>query len=188
MDFPGLFDFEKGIKMNELKPMHVINIYIESWFRQEIIENVLTDFSAYSDEVRKTLAETLKSEVKVSGFRNSLTAPKRLLVRESDKLFETDPRFVKVILNAWTQLYDHYGQTFDKALHSLGFATSPMAPAYGDPLNAFEQGWPEGIDYPKVIEAVRKEDSDLEMTDDQIVLYSILRTGYLPGEKEEENG
>jgi len=173
--------------MSELKPLHVINVFIEAWFRQEIIEKVLTDFSQYTSEVRKELAGTLKSEVKVSGFRNPLTAPKRMLVRDTEKLFETNPNVVKVILNAWTQLYDKHGPTFDKALTKLEFKTSPLAPTYADPLNAFDQGWPEGIDYPKVIEAVRKEDDQLDMTDDQIVLYSILRTGYLPGEEEEEN-
>ncbi|MDD2521568.1 MAG: hypothetical protein PHW11_01930 [Anaerolineaceae bacterium] len=171
--------------MSELQPLYVINVFIEAWFRQEIIENVLTDFSVYSDEVRKNLAETLKTEVKVSGFRNPLTAPKRLLVRESEKLFETDPYFVKAILDAWVQLYDKHSPTFDKALKTLGFMVSPIAPAYENPVNAFEQGWPDGVDYPKVIEAVRKEDAKLEMTDDQIVLYSILQTGYLPGEHEE---
>lgn len=174
--------------MSELQPLHVINVYIEAWFRQEIIEKVLTDFSPYSSEVRKALAETLKNEVKVSGFRNPLTAPKRMLVRNTDKLFETNPHVVKVVLNAWTQLYDTYSQSFDKALAELGFEKSALAPTYPDPLNAFDQGWPEGVDYPKVIEAVRKENDQLDMTDDQIVLYSILRTGFLPGEDEEENG
>ena len=172
--------------MSELRPLHVINVFIESWFRQEIIEMVLNDFSVYSDEVRKALAETLKTEVKVSGFRNPLTAPKRLLVRESEKLFETDPHFVKVILDGWIQLYDKHGNTFDKVLKALGFKTPSTIPSYDDPINAFDQGWPKGIDYPKVIEAIRKEDEKIEMTDDQISLYSILRTGYLPGEKEEE--
>lgn len=169
--------------MSELKPLHVINVFIEAWFRQEIIEKVLTDFSLYTSEVRKDLAETLKSEVKVSGFRNPLTAPKRMLIRDTEKLFETNPNVVKVVLNAWTQLYDKHGPTFDKALTELGFKTSAPTPNYEDPLSAFDQGWPEGVDYPKVIEAVRKEDDQLDMTDDQIVLYSIMRTGLLPGEE-----
>ena len=122
--------------MSELQPLHVINVYIEAWFRQEIIEKVLTDFSPYSSEVRKALAETLKNEVKVSGFRNPLTAPKRMLVRNTDKLFETNPHVVKVVLNAWTQLYDTYSQSFDKALAELGFEKSALAPTYPDPLNA----------------------------------------------------
>lgn len=188
MSSPGQLDLEKGTKMSELKPLHVINVFIEPWFLQEIIESVLTDFSVYSDEVRKALAQTLKNEVKVSGFRNPLTAPKRLLVRASEKLFETDAHFVKAVLNAWTQLFDPYSPTFDKALASLGFKNSTAAPAYADPINAFDQGWPEGVDYPKVIDAVRKEADKLEMSDDQIILYSILRTGFLPEEKEEENG
>ncbi len=174
--------------MSELKSLHVINVYIEAWFRQEIVENVLNDFSVYDPEVRKALAETVKEEVKVSGFRNPLTAPKRLLVRETEKKFETNPYLVKAILNAWVQLYDKYSQTFDKPLTTLGFSFSENAASYADPVNAFEQGWPEGVDYQKVIEAVRKEDEKIDMTDDQIVLYSILRTGDLPGENEEENG
>lgn len=173
--------------MSELKPMHVINVFIEPWFREEIIENVLADFSVYTAETRKELAETLKSEVKVSGFRNPLTAPKRLLVRDADKLFETDPHFVRVILLVWMQLFQDHSQTFEKALKELGFQTAETAPAYSDPENAFDQGWPEGVDYPKVIQAIRQQDEKIAMTDDQIVLYSILKTGFVPGEKEEEN-
>ncbi|MCK9245582.1 MAG: hypothetical protein M0P11_01340 [Anaerolineaceae bacterium] len=173
--------------MSELKPMHVINVFIEPWFREEIIENVLADFSVYTAETRKELAETLKSKVKVSGFRNPLTAPKRLLVRDADKLFETDPHFVRVILHAWMQLFQDHGQTFEKALKELGFQTAETGPAYSDPENAFDQGWPEGVDYPKVIQAIRQQDEKIAMTDDQIVLYSILKTGFVPGEKEEEN-
>ncbi len=62
--------------MSDLKPLHIINVFIESWFRQEIINAVLEDFSIYPDALRRELVETLKSEVKVSGFRNPLTAPK----------------------------------------------------------------------------------------------------------------
>ena len=49
--------------MSELKPLHVINVFIEPWFREEIIEHVLADFSVYTTEPRKELAETLKMRV-----------------------------------------------------------------------------------------------------------------------------
>ncbi|MFA5611235.1 MAG: hypothetical protein WDA04_00045 [Anaerolineaceae bacterium] len=173
--------------MSELKPLHVINVFIEPWFREEIIENVLADFSVYTTETRKELAETLKTEVKVSGFRNPLTAPKRLLVRDSEKLFESDPHFVRIILNAWMQLFQAHSETFEKVLKVLKFQITETAPTYSDPENAFNQGWPEGVDYPKVIEAIRNENENIGMTDDQIVLYSILKTGFVPGEKEEDN-
>lgn len=174
--------------MSELQPLHVINVFIEAWFRQEIIEKVLTDFSPYTSETRKDLAETLKSEVKVSGFRNPLTARKRLLVRETEKMFETNPHIVRVILNAWSQLFEKNSKVFDKALSALGFKLPTSTPTYPDALHGFDQGWPEGLDYPKLIEAIRKEGDQLDMTDDQIVLFSILRTGLLPGEEEVENG
>lgn len=171
--------------MSELKPLHTINVFIEPWFREEIVEAVLEDFSIYPEELRKELVETLKAEVKVSGFRNPLTAPKRLLVRETDKLFETDPRFVSVILRTWMTLFNKNEQIFEKALKQLNFETSVQADGFSDPINAFELGWPKDVNYAKVIEAVRKENEKLEMSDDQIVLYSILKTGYLPGEDEE---
>ncbi|NLE84082.1 MAG: hypothetical protein GX603_06160 [Chloroflexi bacterium] len=172
--------------MSELKPLHAINVFIEPWFREEIIENVLADFSVYSDDSRKELVETLKSEVKVHGFRNPLTAPKRLLVREADKLFETDPRFVKVILAAWVQLYDKNSKAIDKVLESLKFDLPETLPVYEDPINGFAEGWPAGVDYAAVVKAMRKVDETNEMTDDQIALYTILRTGFLPGERDEE--
>lgn len=173
--------------MSEKEPLHVINVFIEPWFRLEIIEKVLEDFSLYTDESRKELAETLKSDVKVSGFRKTLTAPKKLLIRETAKHFETDPYFVRVILNCWMQLFAKNDKTFETALTELGFEVSPEAPVYSDPINALEQGWPEGLDYAKLIEQVRKVDDKLDMTDDQIVFYAILRTGKLPNDKENEN-
>ena len=172
--------------MSDLKPLHAINVFIEPWFREEIVENVLADFSVYSDESRKELVETLKSEVKVSGFRNPLTAPRRLLVREADKLFETDPRFVKVVLAAWVQLYEKNNKAIDKVLKSLKFDLPDTMPVYEDPINAFDKGWPGDLDYAAVVEAMRSEGEITEMTDDQIALFTILRTGFLPGERGEE--
>lgn len=171
--------------MSDLKPLHIINVYIEPWFRQEIVDTVLQDFTVYPDDLRKKLVETIKSEVKVSGFRNPLTAPKRMLAREIEKRFEKDPHFIGIIIQTWMNHYEKYADTFNKALTGLKFQTSAQANGYPDPMNAFENGWPEGIYYPKVIEAVRSQDEDIEMTDDQIVLYSILKTGYLPGGKED---
>ena len=81
--------------------------------------------------------------------------------------------------------YEKNAASFEKALKSLKFEISEQANGYPDALNAFGIGWPEGVDYQKVIETVRKQGDKLDMTDDQIVLYSILKTGYLPGEKEE---
>lgn len=170
--------------MSDLKPLHIINVFIEPWFRQEIIDTVLEDFSIYPEDLRKELVSKLKNEVKVSGFRNPLTAPKRLLAKEIEKLFEKNPHFLGIILRAWMNIFDKNSSTIEKALTSLNFQTSDQADGYPNALNAFEFGWPEGINYQKVIETVREHDENLEMSDDQIVLYSILKTGFLPGEKE----
>lgn len=178
-------DLESENEMSELKPLHTINVFIEPWFRDEIIGAVLEDFSVYPEELRKELVENLKNDVKVSGFRNPLTAPKRLLVRETSKLFETDPHFVRVILRTWKTLFEKNQKIFEKALKTLKFDVSDQADTYPDPINAFATGWPEGVDYQKVINTLREQEPELEMSDDQIVLYSILKTGYLPGENEE---
>ncbi len=101
--------------MSDLKPLHIINVFIESWFRQEIINAVLEDFSIYPDALRRELVETLKSEVKVSGFRNPLTAPKRLLAREIEKLFEKDPpHFIGIIIRTWMCHYEKKAASFEK--------------------------------------------------------------------------
>lgn len=173
--------------MSNKQALHVINVFIEPWFREEIIEKVLEDFSKYTEESRKELAETLKNDVKVSGFRKTLTAPKRLLIREAAKIFESNPYFVAVILNCWLQLFAKNDKTFEASLKELGFEVPDGMPLYADPINAFDQSWPEGLDYAKLIETVRKTDDKLEMSDDQIVFYTILRTGSLPSEKEVEN-
>jgi len=170
--------------MSELKPLHAINVYIEPWFREEIITKIFEDFSVYPESLRKELVEAVKTEVKVSGFRNPLTAPKRLLVRDVEKIFEKDPRFVSIILRTWMKLFDTHKDKFKKALTDLDFQFSEQAPLYPDAENAFETLWPDGVDYQKVIGKVREENKTLEMSDDEIVLYSILLTGCLPEESE----
>ncbi|HHX09630.1 MAG TPA: hypothetical protein GX730_09430 [Chloroflexi bacterium] len=170
--------------MSELQPLHAINVYIEPWFREEIITKIFEDFSLYPEPLRKELVESVKNEVKVSGFRNPLTAPKRLLVREVEKIFETDPRFVSIILRTWMKLFDSHENEFRKTLKDLDFQFSELAPLYPDAENAFETLWPDGVDYQKVIDKVREDNKTLEMSDDEIVFYSILLTGCLPGESE----
>lgn len=171
--------------MSDLKPLHAINVYIEPWFREEILTLTLEDFSGYTAEIRKELTSTVKNEVKVSGFRNPLTAPKRLLVREADKLFEKDPRFVGIVLKSWMSHFQKNDKFFQEALQNLGFTFAEEAKDFADALNAFHLGWPKNVDYQKVIEEVRKNELDPQMSDDQIMLYGILKTGYLPGESEE---
>lgn len=170
--------------MSELRPLHVINVYIEPWFREQIILKVFEDFSLYPETLRKELVESVKNEVKVSGFRNPLTAPKRLLVREVEKIFEKDPHFVAVILRTWMKLFEEQRDDIKKTLTELNFQFSEQAPLYPNPENAFATNWPEGVNYQTLIDAVREKSKKIDMSDDEIVLNSILLTGYLPGESE----
>ena len=167
--------------MEELKPAIALNVFVEPYFRSEILQKVFDNLGELPAELRREAISEVKDKVRISGFRNAMVAPRSLLVRDAESMFEKDTKFTLIILKCWNSLYSQWHETLRKALINLGFAVSESASQnYPDPMNAFLEGWPEGLDFETLYEKLTDQIKDFPLNKDETALLSILLTGYLP--------
>lgn len=166
--------------MEELRPALALNVFIEPYFRKEILEKVFENLNTLPAELRRELVADVKEKVRISGFRNTLAAPRALLIRNAETVFEKDTRFSLVSLKCWQSLYTQWNEELKLQLKGLGFSISEQAAAgYPDAINTFLEGWPEGIDFDTLFEKITALVKNLPLSKDEIALLSILITGYL---------
>ncbi len=166
--------------MEELRPALALNVFIEPYFRKEILEKVFENLNTLPAELRRELVADVKEKVRISGFRNTMAAPRALLIRNAETVFEKDTRFSLVSLKCWQSLYTQWNEELKLQLKGLGFSISEQAAAgYPDAINTFLEGWPEGIDFDTLFEEITALVKNLPLSKDEIALLSILITGYL---------
>ncbi len=167
--------------MDDLKPAIALNVFIEPYFRKEILHKVFDNLGELPAEIRRELVSEVKDKVRISGFRNPMVAPRALLIRDAETVFEKDTNFSLICLKSWSSLYSKWHESVTRALNELGFTVSEAASLnYPDSLNAFFEGWPEGLDFDTLDEKIKAQYHDIQLTKDETALLSILLTGFLP--------
>ena len=76
--------------MEDLKPAVALNVFIEPYFRKEILQKVFENLDAVPSELRRELIADVKDKVRISGFRNVMSAPRALLLRNAESVFEKE--------------------------------------------------------------------------------------------------
>lgn len=166
--------------MEDLKPAIALNVFIEPYFRKEILQKVFENLDAVPVELRREFVAEVKEKVRISGFRNSMAAPRALLLRNAEDVFEKDTRFLLILLKSWQSLYSQWTEGLARNLADLGFSFSEQAAAgYPDAVNTFLDGWPEGYDFDTLFEKITAQDDKILLSKDEVALLSILLTGYI---------
>ncbi len=166
--------------MEDLRPAVALNVFIEPYFRKEILQKIFDNLDTLPAELRRELIAEVKEKVRISGFRNSMAAPRALLIRDAENIFEKDTRFSLTSLKSWLSLYAQWHEELKENLIDLGFSVSEQAAAgYPDPVNTFLEGWPEGIDFDTLFEKITAHGEMFPLSKDETALLSILLTGYL---------
>ena len=166
--------------MDDFRPAIALNVFIEPYFRKEILQKIFEHLDALPSEQRRELVTEIKDQVRISGFRNPMIAPRALLVRDAEPVFEKDAKFNLICLKCWQSLYSQWHDVLKKKLIELGFSISePASSGYPDPMNTFLEGWPEGIDFDTLFDKITAQVKDYPLTKDETALLSVLLTGYL---------
>lgn len=166
--------------MEDLKPAVALNVFIEPYFQKEIVQKIFENIDSLPADLRRELIAEVKEKVRISGFRNSMAAPRVLLVRDAETVFEKDTRFSLISLKSWMSLYSQWHDELKQNLTGLGFSISEQAAAgYPDPINTFLEGWPEGIDFDTLFEKITAQIENFPLSKDETALLSVLLTGYL---------
>lgn len=167
--------------MDDFRPAIALNVFIEPYFRKEILEKVFENLDVIPADLRRELVAEVKDQVRISGFRNPMVAPRALLIRDAESAFEKDSKFALISLKCWQSRYSQWHNDLNKNLIDLGFSVSDQISAgYPDPMNTFLEGWPEGIDFETLFEKITARVKYFPLGKDETALLSVLLTGYLP--------
>ena len=165
--------------MENLMPMVSLNVYLLPDFRREVFNKVLRNLEQLSPETRQELTQMIKEFVKISGFRNPLSAPQTLVVRNLEAAFEKESRVVKAVISAWAETEPDLQAALKSSLPELGFPVNEQAPGYPDPENAFLPDWPQDLSFDKLADQVRQK-TQTSASNDEIALMAVWLTGQLP--------
>lgn len=167
--------------MEDFRPAIALNVFIEPYFRKEILQKVFENLDDLPVDLRRDLILQVKEHVKISGFRNPMVAPRALLVRSAESIFEKDTWFNLTCLKCWQSLFSRWQEGLKNQLTERGFSISePASSRYPDAMNTFLEGWPEGIDFDTLYEQISEKTEGFSLSKDETILLSVLLTGYLP--------
>ncbi len=167
--------------MDDFRPAIALNVFIEPYFRKEILQKIFEHLDILPADLRRDLVTQVKDHVKISGFRNPMVAPRALLVRYAESVFEKDPWFSLICFKCWQSLYSQWHDELKENLTGLGFSISePASSGYPDAMNTFLEGWPEGIDFDPLYDQISAKIEGFSLSKDETALLSVLLTGYLP--------
>ena len=166
--------------MDEFRPAIALNVFIEPYFRKEILQKIFDHIDDLPADLRRELISEVKEQVRISGFRNPIVAPRALLIRDAESVFEKDTRFSLICLKCWQSLYSEWHDVLKKNLVEQGVSISePASSGYPDPMNTFLEGWPEGFDFDSLFEKISTQVKGYTLSKDETALLSVLLTGYL---------
>jgi hypothetical protein len=160
-------------------PFHVINEFMVSSYRLAVLQWVLERQQTISPEHSKAIHLTLKSALKVPGFRNASLAPLPLKIRNSEVVFEKSPDFTKHVLAAWAETHPELAE---KAYAFLVKREWKVLPLEFDRsrVSGFLPTWPKNDDFEVVTTAFLEEYPEYAEQSDDATLMLVWICNRLP--------
>ena len=171
------------VRMSDKKvqflPFHAINEFMMPEYRLEVIQTVFAALDELPADIRGSLNQAIKSQVRVPGFRNSALAPLAIKVRGAVSTFGRDPRFVAQVLAGWSAVHADLMQQIYDLLKERGWEVLPPE-ADRRKLPGFLTRWLKKDDFDVLQQAFRSKYPEVEQSDNNISLIAVWVSGRLP--------
>lgn len=162
-------------------PWSAINAFMLEDFQLEVLKDVLTGYEHIDSDMRKSLNAQIKRGVSVPGFRNAISAPISIRIKNSITLFEKNADFAGNVLSAWATIYTDLAQKIHPFLESRGWKILPIE-ATREKLPGFMTQWPDEDDFDVLTTEFHETYPQENYTDNQISLMCVWLSGRLPYE------
>lgn len=160
---------------------HTINEFMLPDFRQQVLNQVITNLDLLPAGLRAQLSTQIRQLVKVPGFRNSAAAPAAVKARGSVQAFERSPQFIASVLSAWSELNADLRQQVYDFLIQRGWKLLPVE-ADRSKLPGFLTRWPKAEQFDVLDEAFRAIHPETTHSKDDISLMVVWLSTRLPYE------
>lgn len=162
-------------------PFHAINDFMIDDYRLEVLQRVLDASDSISPASASRLNAAIKRRIQVPGFRNSVKAPKTLVLRHMPKPFEKSADLASAVLAAWAELNSPLGLKIFELLISRGWELLPID-VDRTRLPGFFTSWPADENYDTVFTALQQAYPEEEFSQDDVSLMSVWLSLRLPFE------
>jgi hypothetical protein len=162
-------------------PFHVINEFMVSSYRLSVLQWVLERQQTLSSNHSKAIHTSIKSLLKVPGFRNAALAPLPLKVKHAEVVFEKSPEFAKHVLAGWAETHPELAQQAYDFLVAREWKVLPLA-FDRSRVNGFLPTWPKEDDFENLTTAFLAQHPEYEEQSDDATLMLVWVSNRLPVE------
>lgn len=160
-------------------PFIAINQFMLPEFRQEVLGFVFKNQVSLSARRRSALNQSMRSLVKIPGFRSSDLAPVNLKIRHAGKAFERHSDLVAQLLSAWVELKHDLSLVMYDLLTERGWTILPLEEERAR-KPGFRVTWPDKETYETLDAAVEEKRISEKYDRNDIRLMSVWLSLCLP--------
>ncbi|MFW5713205.1 MAG: hypothetical protein ACOCYU_00885 [Brevefilum sp.] len=168
----------------EILPFKSINVLVERDYLEKVLERILRGIQHLPKEDQKTFNNRFRKFVSVLGFRNPLRAPLPLQVKAYASAFEEKDEVVPFTLSNWTRLENEFAKQVEDWLESEGWENLSLERSFEESDGFFNE-WPDDLNPDELIEKFQKDNPDVEVEQQDILLMILWVSGQLPPENSE---
>jgi hypothetical protein len=160
-------------------PYKAINVYMEQEYLESVLKAVVIGAKKLSKKEQIEFAKFLKKYVHVLGFRDPSRAPLSLQVKALVTAFEEKDEVVPVVLSIWTKANKKLVKPVKTWLEAEGFKDLATERDYEEG-SGFVADWPKKMAFDKMVKKFQKDNPDVKIEQDDLVLMALWMSGQLP--------
>ena len=162
-------------------PYKAINVYMEQEYLESVMKSTILGVKKLPKKDQIAFSQFMKKYVNVLGFRDPSRAPLPLQVRALAKVFEEKDEVVPVMLSNWVKVNKKYVKPVKTWLEAEGFKDLATERVYVED-SGFIADWPKKMAFEKMVKKFEKDNPDVKISQDDLILMVLWMTGQLPND------
>jgi hypothetical protein len=169
---------------NEILAYKSINVFIEREYLEDLLGRILQAKGDLPKEEQIAFNNQFRKYITVLGFRNPLRAPRQLQINAYASAFEAKDEVVPFTLSTWTKQNQDVANHVLKWLDAQGWKDLSLERTFND-SDGFISDWPKNLSFEKITKKFKKDNPDMDVNDDDLILMVLWISGKLPPEHSE---
>ena len=170
---------------NETLSFKAINVFIDREYLEDLLGRILQSKDDLSKEDQIAFTSQFRKFVSVLGFRNPVRAPRQLQINAFASAFEEKEEVIPFALSTWTKINQKSANQVKAWLEAEGWEDLSLVRTFEDG-EGFVNKWPKGQTFEKITKKFKKDNPDVDLSQDDLILMVCWISGQLPPEQPEE--
>jgi hypothetical protein len=166
----------------ETLPYKAINVFIERDYLETVLRTVLVGIKKQPKEEQIKFTNFLRKYVSILGFRDPSRAPLPLQVNAYASAFEEKDEVIPYSLSLWVKMNKKLPKVVKKWLEDDGWKDLALERDFEE-QGGFLSVWPKKMTFDKLVKKFNKDNPDVSIERDDLILLVLWISGQLPKEQ-----